>query len=556
MCTEGQCPIMMFYNICTFEENRSDEFNKSPVYIPYSFQTEDSNASCLTLGNNEWAPSTEPSDEARVAICPGYVETGYTTGETDAAPVIQNCINTSAPSGYAISCVTKGGYQGENIACCLQNMFCSVDTASSKIQTIRDENRYNPLCFDTNLLSGSSGICDPKFRRLGGNDCYQAMFNWCTTDTVEGTMANKWAGSVTLNSSFLAIKPCFKLFFSTFYSDAYGPTPMDTSDSLIGHECYTPQLDYLTSDSIVVPNPTNFEGPRRAQALLTTMLTNYTEKGGILAGSSENPNVNMSFNQLIYQLCDKYPGVCSNFLQNYCLPVTENDIKRNLKLLNLCGCNLSTSVNSLFVDTFQITEECTPYCNVPGVIPKPISFLERGGRKCQQSTCVINDITLNFIDSEVGGQGLTLGNFCSSCGGTGQVCTCLLSDITFTSISSQISGLNLSQQCGSGKCVIPQVQKSGETQHVSIPCNVTRGSILPNSIELKKAGEFIITALIILFVFIVLIALFFLAWKILGIYTDPGIAPLVKLEPDLSYAPARRYTSILDRKLTLRDLSE
>lgn len=559
MCDTGQCPTIIDYNICTFEADRSnDQFyitydNNSLEHwyvIPYGSDDygDEGSKICDTIGNGEWKGISiaNLNTSNYRSICPGHINTGYSPTLYPTNPGLANCAD-NGNEGLIITCDPNGGYTGNKISCCLQNMFCFLDTASSKIQSVRDANRYIPQCFDSNNISQNSGTCDPEYRRLGSDKCYQEMFNWCVTDTIEGTITDKWSGSVFIPPGYLATNPCTRLFFSTFYSNSYGDLANDTADPLVGQECYTPISDYYLSDTILVPNPIDFEGPRKAQALLSTAINNYVKNGGILAGVAGDTGVNVSFNQLISLICEKYPGVCINSLQEYCLSVTENDLKRNPRLINLCGCNLSQSVYSLYTDTFQITKECTPYCNTPGTIPVPISFLERGGKKCLESTCVINDVTLNFIDSQVGDQGITLGNFCSSCGTGGAVCSCLLSDITFTSVSSQISGLNLSQQCSGGKCVIPEIQLDGSTQHVSVSCNLEKSKIVTNPTAVKKAGEFIITAIIILLVFIGLIGFFFLAWKLLGIYTNPGIPPEVKLEPDLPYAPSRKFTSILDR---------
>lgn len=542
MCDTRNCPKINLNNVCTFSDNREDEQftltyagDTTKLYpffnIPNSFNSS-TNADpsvCASIGKDEWvnvnAIIPGIGDYVNQTNCPGYgTTTGYSSEQTNANPKITKC--TSTKTGLNFFCSPKGGYQGNPIPCCLQNMFCQIDTQASKSQNIRDQNRYNPLCFDTNQVSQNSGICDPTYRRLGGPDCYNTLFSWCTTDTAEGTVGQKWIEGINVKG-YQATAPCARLFFSTFYSNAY-PTDNGLADSLIGQECYPNYQDYLTD--VTVPPPQNLTGPRKAQALLDAALNTYITSGKKLTGPISG-NTNSAFNLFIYELCKKYPGVCVNSLQKYCLSATINDIQRDPSLIKLCGCNLSQSVYSLYVDTFQINVECTPYCNIPGVVPVPTSFTDRGGKSCTQSLCVIDNVSLNFVDSQVGSEGVTIGNFCNSCG-VNSACDCILSNITFTSINSVIPNLNLSQQCGTGSCVIPDPQPDGTIQRVKVPCNQDIAGVKVNLSTLKKAGEYVLSGLIIIFVFLILFGIFFAFWKIFGIRTDPGKPPRIEIEPD------------------------
>jgi hypothetical protein len=128
---------------------------------------------------------------------------------------------------------------------------------------------------------------------------------------------------------------------------------------------------------------------------------------------------------------------------------------------------------------------------VSGVIPLP-SNSNAGGKVCEQSLCIIDNVAINLAQSRVGngGTGINFSQICSSCGGgssttstassggitlsssntTSQTCSCVLSNLTFAAVDSTIGSINISQSCGDASCYQQQTI-NGVVQNVPVPCN-------------------------------------------------------------------------------------
>lgn len=446
--------------------------------------------------------------------------------------------------------VSDGGsaYKGKHINCCIQNLFCNISVADQTSNSVRDANRYNSQCFDTNTPSNKSGSCPFDFRRRGSFECYNTLFPFCTSGS-STDIGNKWSSEYRLETTdpeqmFSAFSPCSNFFFSTMFSEQDNTS---SASSIPGGECFNDYLGFLQADKMpLIARPPKIKNMRRAQSLLQTAVENYLTGGGDLAAPEGTASSSHEFNRFVKNICSVYPGICVNFLSSYCLSVTQDDLVKNPTLTEYCGCYLSDNVFSLYTDTFQINKECTPYCNLPGVIPLAKGVTEQGGKICQQSTCVINNVSLSFVNSEVTGQGLDIGNFCGSCNqenGSG-VCNCVMDNLTFRSVNSQITDLNLTQECTSGICFVTDTDANGNKIKRQIPCDVQLEEaryIPPVNVKQTITQVLSIVAVIVLALAIVLLVYF-----ILSPHTTIEGEPLVRYAPDMSQPFAKPYTSIIN----------
>lgn len=216
-----------------------------------------------------------------------------------------------------------------------------------------------------------------------------------------------------------------------------------------------------------------------AQAIAPVLrgaLRTYTNTWGVdLSGDAYKMHREHLENLLT--LCETYPGVCSEKLDDLCIyhkakgfgpqkPMTRGDVatayanfnssNNNRNIVTACGCHLPESEYKEYTDAgidIGSTNACDPICKLPGALPKYFNTLENNWQKgvCSQSLCVIDDVTINLINSNVGN--IDFNVTCSGCSadGSGGSCMCIFSDINVLSQASNISGINFNVDCG-GNC--------------------------------------------------------------------------------------------------------
>lgn len=187
------------------------------------------------------------------------------------------------------------------------------------------------------------------------------------------------------------------------------------------------------------------------QPVIAAMVTRYliTDNHPITSiqtsGSSYDP-----FIQTVVDVCRTNPGACDAVLKQKCVGVTRDQLSNNVNLANLCGCfmpDLQYALDS----SFGITRECDPVCAIGSAVAQldtttsnPAEF-----KKCKQSVCVIDDVTINILAHSVTGP-ISFSQACGSCAGnagTGS-CRCYIENVSLTSINSLIGDVSFNQQCG------------------------------------------------------------------------------------------------------------
>lgn len=198
---------------------------------------------------------------------------------------------------------------------------------------------------------------------------------------------------------------------------------------------------------------------------------NYTNKSAV-----GNP-----FNEKAVELCSgayaaapdsSVAGVCDPYLLESCKSITDLDtLKNDITLNQLCGCFLNQDKGSnIYLKYYDasIPYNCTPVCNFPEVV-RPGGGEGGGFRNCEESICVIDDITVNIINSKFGGK-FTFAEVCPSSGGAGNT-QCYLSSEEITEINSiaKQSGIDLNEACS--PCNVYQTNDPNQIK----PCTGTCG---------------------------------------------------------------------------------
>ncbi|MDB4769497.1 hypothetical protein OAG24_00890 [bacterium] len=167
-------------------------------------------------------------------------------------------------------------------------------------------------------------------------------------------------------------------------------------------------------------------------------------------------------------LCSTVPGACDGLLNQYCAQFTRSDLNKDITLQRLCGCHMSKGEQPSFSElklenpTVQPNQyiypgvdiECDPTCRFSNTIPYSVKIGNTWvPAKCDATTCILSNISLNDINSTGGF------NIDQNCGGCGDGnCSCYITDVIINKINSQ-GKVNLKQNCGS--CYVTKQGESG-----------------------------------------------------------------------------------------------
>jgi hypothetical protein len=153
-------------------------------------------------------------------------------------------------------------------------------------------------------------------------------------------------------------------------------------------------------------------------------------------------------------------GRCDDLLHYFCQQFTREDVEVDATLVSICGCSLlppgHIPYQPPFVGVYWTPTEGIPPAksaydtNVPNTTqcdtPCMSSQILQTAGSCVANYCVIDGVTLNYINSDPGNTDIT--QQCGTCGQDG-TCQCYMGDITVNEFNSKNKGgLSMSQYCG------------------------------------------------------------------------------------------------------------
>jgi len=297
------------------------------------------------------------------------------------------------------------------------------------------------------------------------------------------------------------------------YAQAINTTPSVPSDLLI----YNPDYQVCIQDKVV------------------ELFENYLSTNK-LTDNVTNPQVSgySTFQNTLLSLCTdpSLPGVCQKFLgggsgyTGYCPQFTRDDAINSPTVRNFCGCYVPPDPQYLqyTLGTPQCLigatgcvgctggqpgcagqPACDPLCHRAQTSPQ--AYIPTGNIiRCPQSICVISDVVVNAINTDVA-EGINFNNICGGCvGATGSDgCLCVVSGVNISSTMSNIGvGTNFNFFCGPDSvCLIEDSNGIGTV----VPCqNIDPANIPVNPKDyLPNLGIVIIIILFVIFVLIILI---------------------------------------------------
>lgn len=162
--------------------------------------------------------------------------------------------------------------------------------------------------------------------------------------------------------------------------------------------------------------------------------------------SSTDPTA-QKFIQKAINWCYQYPGTCDDILKNVCSSYTRADLQDNQLLQQTCGCFLPD--DEYYLDpSSNITASCDSLCAYPGTIPIGATtngVFTGGAQVCGGTTCVIDNVTVDMLNSDAGK--ITFSQMCNQC--SLGPCRCIFGNVTVNSINSTYAGAQVADKCGS-----------------------------------------------------------------------------------------------------------
>ena len=153
-----------------------------------------------------------------------------------------------------------------------------------------------------------------------------------------------------------------------------------------------------------------------------------------------------SFQETLLQTCQNIPGACDDFLNNYCTGCNRDFISKSGLLTRMCGCRAPG-----LPPEYNITvPACDPLCNKANAI-HTINTSTGTTNICNADVCVIDDIAISSVKSQIGGN-IIFSQVCESCK---QQCNCIISSIDITTALSDVGLTNKTQfdsSCSTGTC--------------------------------------------------------------------------------------------------------
>lgn len=451
------------------------------------------NTWCQKLGSpGEWIGEAGGGEPAGYSDCNLYQVQGF------------GCCNgccgiTPAAGGLC----TRVGFNGDPLTCCLQDYICSTGS-------------YEPGGHNFNSCFSDpqqKDTCAPQNQSIVTSACQSIINPYCSGADIEDPADTSWIGRwIDVNGDPVP-GGCYYALRRNLFSFPNSTNPnkvCSTGPPIVTNNTCTP----VNTDDF----PVNADGYFATQELVQATIAKYVSNGFVLGALPGTAQFNQ-FQDFIYQnICCMYPGLCQNGLQQACSIHTAQRISLNPLVGAFCGCYLPNGEYQTYVNSYGLNKECTPTCNQPNSIP--VANGDGSALICTQSSCILDNVNLNIINSSVAG-GITTAQFCSSCTtstGVG-VCSCISENNTIDIINEQVAGSAnlLSQVCQSTTCTQTNPIPNGSPSIITVPCMGATGNPFENEIEAQAAAnaqarrnQIIKILILVIIVVLVLVVIFFI----------------------------------------------
>ena len=295
---------------------------------------------------------------------------------------------------------TRNSYKAPSAACCASNTAANTFYSDGLVELSGDISKMSEHTLVT---------CDPQFASFSSNTCDGPMAGLCSTPEnyynlggiVDNTNFKQWksskggtpgscynyaVASASESGKLLTLEQSLMSLNRKYPINALGDAPQDIIDAWLG-------IEDACSLNIGL-----------CDATLSTICQGFTRDEISKAGE----NLSDPSNQILYAAC-----ACH-------LPATQ--------YLDYAGIIEEGAYN-----------ECDPLCLGPSAIHKGTATGQEA--TCKETNCVIDDVTINIINSQTGDI-----NFDQICG-DGSGSNCYFSDINVFEEASTVGNIDMSQNC-------------------------------------------------------------------------------------------------------------
>lgn len=331
--------------------------------------------------------------------------------------------------GSGLNC-ERLSFKGDPLTCCMNDMPCSSDGNAAD----------NPdSCYSDH--GSKQYTCDPQYRSLIEPGCQSYVQSYCLGEDGSPDWLQRWTPDGT------TVGFCTHAIYR----------------NLTGLCIVNPETDACIPQELAF-NPQGFFW---AQSVVALAFEKFIDEGGVVGALPGFPGFDPWQSFMHTYICCPFPSLCQGSLQSICKTKTTQELSKNPSLAAWCGCNLPPEEYEQYSILFNIPQQCAPICNRVGVIPQ----VGNGGDpiQCEQSICLIDGITLNLINSQIGG-GINFEQICSGC--KGAQCSCIVSDTTIDITNSTIGGnvVPVAEGCGSATCYQTNSTSLGPNR-IPVPCS-------------------------------------------------------------------------------------
>ena len=357
-------------------------------------------------------------------------------------------------------------FTGDPVQCCLNDMACSnVDPSANPAVCYSDPGKQHAC---SNGVS-TDGSFVPNYRSIVSTDCQDVLLQYCTgTLPTDDPSSTEWLNRWTVGGNRSCSHAIARNLFRT------GNT---------GPICFVPPI---TSGFCNINPPLlyNAEGYIWSQQVINLSLKRYEQQGFRIGSLPGFPGYNPWQDFIYNTVCCPY-GICSSALTDICADKTSQRISLNPTLASWCGCHLPGGEYQDYSVRFNIPPQCTPMCNRVGTIPTV--GINGEAVNCEQSVCLIDGVTVNLINSTIGG-GLNFNQVCANCPNAN--CSCIVSNTTVDIANSTIGGnlVPINQGCGSFTCGQTNPGDTGPT-NITVPCGQTVNPFAEYQAEVEAAKQ-------------------------------------------------------------------
>lgn len=408
--------------------------------------------------------------------------------------------------GIGNACIRKN-FNGDPIKCCLQDKVCTAPGNNAAPPSCFSDPEKKDTCAPCQRDITSTYFDNPdgsKFscREAKVTPCQDLLLPYCSGEDLpryDISWFDRWNGE---NSCMKALKR--NLFNVPGIGCAANDIPLTNSAGL----CQPINV------------PISEQGAEWSRKLMSKVLERYAYDGFVL-GTNPGDVGYSSFQDMLYVVSCAAPIIMQDGLRKTCSIYNAEQVSRNPTIANFCGCYLRDEEYTQYVDLYQVNKECTPTCNRLTSIPTITG--DNQPIRCNQTVCIIDDISINLISSNIGQSGVGISQVCGNCSGnqmgeTGS-CTCVINSDVISVVNSGIGGINISQQCTSSICKIPNPDPFGEPKSVDVPCSEVPTTTFQDEVNKLENGllsEREKKALTILFGFLLLLGFLFILFLILN----------------------------------------